>query len=184
MEVFTTTPFFLNEVGLFLEREWSPLEQRFYDGINELITALPVDIYDLEYVTGSKTLRLYIIDRNTGSATLDDCVVVDRALSDWFEEQEWIPEEIILEVSSPGIYRSLHTEQDFMDAKGELVKCEFRRKIKADDFGTTDKRLLEQKKVVGILKEVSPEIAHIEFFEQEYQIPFALLKKINIEFKE
>lgn len=169
---------------MYLERQFTELEKKFYEGINSIISSLTTSIYDLEYVAGSKTLRLYIIDSQTNTATLDNCVEVDRSLSDWFEQEEWIPEDIILEVSSPGVYRELHTKEHFESAIGESIKLQFISKITKDNLETDDKRLLNQKKVIGTLKGVTPEELTVLFFDQEYVVNFNLLKKVNIEYNQ
>ena len=63
-------------------------------------------------------LRAYI-DKENG-ITVDDCEEVSRALSDLLDEEDFISENYILEVSSPGLDRPLKKEKDF--AKADAIR--------------------------------------------------------------
>lgn len=79
--------------------------------------ALPIvesngfELYYLEYVkeAGQNIFRVYI-DSDNGVA-LDNCVKVSRAISDVLDVEDPISEEYNLEVSSPGVFRTLYTEK-------------------------------------------------------------------------
>ena len=62
-----------------------------------------VEIYDVEYVKegGEWYLRAYI-DKADG-VNIQDCENVSRKLSDRLDEEDFIEEAYILEVSSPGL---------------------------------------------------------------------------------
>ena len=76
---------------------------------------------DVEYVkeAGTWYLRAYI-DKE-GGITVDDCEVINRKLSDWLDEEDFIEESYILEVSSPGLGRPLKKEKDFVRSIGKEV---------------------------------------------------------------
>ena len=65
------------------------------------------ELVDVEYVkeAGSYYLRVYI-DKE-GGITINDCELVSRRLSDLLDEEDYIPDAYILEVSSPGLGRPL-----------------------------------------------------------------------------
>lgn len=79
--------------------------------------ALPIvesngfELYYLEYVkeAGQNIFRVYI-DSDNGVA-LDNCIKVSRAISDVLDVEDPISEEYNLEVSSPGVFRTLYTEK-------------------------------------------------------------------------
>ncbi|EQB88173.1 ribosome maturation factor RimP [Clostridium punense] len=79
--------------------------------------ALPIvegsgfELYYLEYVkeAGENIFRVYI-DSDKG-ITLDNCVKVSKAISDVLDVEDPISEEYNLEVSSPGVFRILYTEE-------------------------------------------------------------------------
>jgi len=53
--------------------------------------------------------------------TVDDCATVSRALEQWLDGLEELPERYVLEVSSPGVDRPLVRERDFERFRGERV---------------------------------------------------------------
>lgn len=80
------------------------------------------ELVDVEYVkeAGTWYLRAYI-DKE-GGITVDDCEVINRKLSDWLDEEDFIEESYILEVSSPGLGRPLKKEKDFARSIGKEVE--------------------------------------------------------------
>ncbi len=80
------------------------------------------ELVDVEYVkeAGTWYLRAYI-DKE-GGITVDDCEVINRRLSDWLDEEDFIEESCILEVSSPGLGRPLKKEKDFARSIGKEVE--------------------------------------------------------------
>lgn len=108
-----------------------------------IIEANHFELVDVEYVKegGIWYLRAYI--DKPGGITVDDCEIVNRALSDKLDEEDFIEESYILEVSSPGLGRPLKKEKDFQRSLGEEVeirtyrmvnrKKEFRGILKAYD---------------------------------------------------
>ena len=80
------------------------------------------ELVDVEYVkeAGTWYLRAYI-DKE-GGITVDDCEIINRKLSDWLDEEDFIEESYILEVSSPGLGRPLKKEKDFARSVGKEVE--------------------------------------------------------------
>lgn len=87
------------------------------------------ELWDVEYVKegGTWYLRAYI-DKPEG-IHVDDCEVVSRELSDILDEQDFIDEAYILEVSSPGLGRPLKKEKDFIRSVGKEVEIRTYRMI-------------------------------------------------------
>ena len=87
------------------------------------------ELWDVEYVKegGTWYLRAYI-DKPDG-IHVDDCEVVSRELSDILDEQDFIDEAYILEVSSPGLGRPLKKEKDFIRSVGKEVEIRTYRMI-------------------------------------------------------
>jgi ribosome maturation factor RimP len=61
-----------------------------------------------------------------GGVSFEDCVRVSKRLLDIDEESGIIPENCLLEVSSPGINRRLRRPEHFTGAVGERIKVKFR----------------------------------------------------------
>ncbi len=80
------------------------------------------DLVDVEYVKegGTWYLRAYI-DKE-GGISVDDCEVISRILSDWLDQEDFIQDSYILEVSSPGLGRPLKKEKDFQRSLGKDVE--------------------------------------------------------------
>ncbi len=91
------------------------------DLIEEKATALvsPIleensfELVDVEYVkeAGSYYLRVYI--DKPGGITIDDCELVSRAFSLKLDEEDYIDDAYIMEVSSPGLLRPIKKDKDF-----------------------------------------------------------------------
>ena len=78
-----------------------------------------VEIYDVEYVKEGSDwyLRAYI-DKE-GGVTIEDCEKVSRAVSDIMDREDFIKDAYILEVSSPGLGRTLKKDKHLSRSIGE-----------------------------------------------------------------
>ena len=87
------------------------------------------ELVDVEWVKEGANwyLRAYI-DKENG-ITVDDCEEVSRALSDLLDEEDFISENYILEVSSPGLDRPLKKEKDFARSIGKDVEIRLYKAI-------------------------------------------------------
>ena len=81
-----------------------------------------VEIYDVEYVKEGSDyyLRAYI-DKPEGVSIID-CENVSRALSDALDSEDFIPDAYILEVSSPGLGRTLKKDKHLQKSIGQEVE--------------------------------------------------------------
>ena len=109
--------------------------------LQPLVDAHGFELVDVEYVkeAGNWYLRAYI--DKPGGIAVDDCEVISRALSDKLDEEDYIEDSYILEVSSPGLGRPLKKDKDFQRSIG--------KEIEVRTFSAIDK----QKELTGILKE-------------------------------
>lgn len=81
-----------------------------------------VEIYDVEYVKeGSEWYLRAYIDKE-GGVTIVDCENVSRALSEELDKADFISDAYILEVSSPGLGRTLKKEKHFIRSMGQEVE--------------------------------------------------------------
>ena len=109
-----------------------------------------VDIYDVEYVKEGSDwyLRAYI-DKPEG-VNINDCENVSRALSDVLDTEDYIEDAYILEVSSPGLGRTLKKDRHLEKSLGEEVEIR------------TYKPIDKQKEFSGILKAYDKDTVTIE----------------------
>ena len=91
------------------------------------IEALGYELVDLELSVGhgNGLVRVYI-DKD-GGVTLDDCEKTSHQISALMEVEDPIPEHYTLEVSSPGLNRTLRTADHFVRFAGKRVKVELKR---------------------------------------------------------
>lgn len=81
-----------------------------------------VQIYDVEYVREGQEYYLRAYIDKEGGVTIDDCVDVSHDLSDALDEADPIPEAYTLEVSSPGLGRTLTKDRHFAASIGKAVE--------------------------------------------------------------
>lgn len=97
-------------------------ESRTETLLQPIAAAQGVEIYDVEYVKEGSDyyLRAYI-DKAEG-VHIEDCENVSRALSDALDREDFIPDAYILEVSSPGLGRTLKKDRHLARSIGEEVE--------------------------------------------------------------
>lgn len=88
-----------------------------------------VEIYDVEYVKEGSDyyLRAYI-DKADG-VNIIDCENVSRALSEALDKEDFIPDAYILEVSSPGLGRTLKKDKHLAKSIGQEVEIKLFKAI-------------------------------------------------------
>jgi len=102
--------------------KYEEIEARAEVLIAPLAEKYMLEIVDVEYVKegGNYYLRAYL-DKE-GGITIDDCEKVSREFSVKLDEEDFIEESYIMEVSSPGLGRPLKKEKDFLRSIGEAVE--------------------------------------------------------------
>ena len=144
------------------------LVTQIYEMVKPIADELGYDIYHIEYVkeNGEYYLRIYI--EKEGGITLSDCEALSRRVSDLMDEKDPIPEAYFLEVSSPGLNRTLFTEAHYKRFVGREVMVKLAKAIDG------------KKSVKGILKEVNEENIIVEA-DTLISIPKEKIKSANIE---
>ena len=97
-------------------------EQQTERLLEPIAAAAGVSVYDVEYVKEGREwyLRAYI--DKPGGVNINDCEAVSRALSDRLDEADFIQEAYILEVSSPGLGRTLKKDRHLEKSLGKDVE--------------------------------------------------------------
>lgn len=80
------------------------------------------ELYDVEYVKEGSDWYLRVYADKEGGITIDDCVTISRALEVKLDEEDFIKDAYILEVSSPGLLRPFKKDKDFARNLGEEVE--------------------------------------------------------------
>jgi len=104
-------------------------EARTEELLKPITERFGVEIYDVEYVKEGSDwyLRAYI-DKEEG-VNIGDCENVSRALSDALDEADYVEDAYILEVSSPGLGRTLKKDKHLLKSIGEEVEIKLYKPI-------------------------------------------------------
>lgn len=163
-----------------LEKKRSGLSEKFYKLVTEIMPTTGLELYEMTYNASSSTLVVFIIDPETDTAVIEDCIKVDRAFSEPFEELSWIPENIRLEVSSPGMYRKLFNLDHFNRAVGQRVSVVINKNVELDS--SLSKKILSMNPLIGQLEEVKEDkeiVLNID--DSKVVVSFLDIKKANLE---
>lgn len=164
-----------------IHQERNGLEKKFFHLCEPVVQEAGYRLYDMEYIVGQKLLRLYIQDPRTGSALIEDCVKVDKALSEPFEKEEWIPEEIVLEVSSPGVYRHIANLEHFKMSLNEMVSVVIMGQLDDEQTAGAPKGIKGEKKLRGMLVEAGDESYVIDIKGFKLKLTYKQTKKVNLD---
>lgn len=144
------------------------LVEQIAEIVKPIAEELNYDIYHIEYVkeSGEYYLRIYI--EKDGGVSLNDCEALSRRVSDVLDEKDPITDAYFLEVSSPGLNRTLFTNEHYTRFIGREVLVKLNKAIE----GT--------KTIKGILKENNETSITVEGTE-EIIIPKDKIKSVNLE---
>lgn len=117
------------------------IEHRVESLVMPIIEEGNFELVDVEYVKEGSNYYLRVFADKEGGINIDDCVLISRALEVKLDEEDFIPDAYILEVSSPGLGRPLKKEKDFKRSIGKDVDIKL---FKAVD---------QQKEFTGVLKD-------------------------------
>ena len=144
------------------------LVNEIYEMVKPIADELNYDIYHVEYVKENGELYLRIYIEKDGGITLSDCEALSRRVSDLMDEKDPIKDPYFLEVSSPGLNRTLFTEEHYKRFIGREVMVKFTKSVDG------------KKNIKGILKEVNKDSIVVEA-DQLINIPKDKIKSVNIE---
>jgi ribosome maturation factor RimP len=164
-----------------INQERTGLEKKFFLMCGPVVQETGYRLYDLEYIATQKVLRLYIQNPATGSALIEDCVKVDNALSPSFETETWIPEDIVLEVSSPGVFRHISNLEHFKMSLGEILGVVIMGQLSDEQVKNAPKGIKGEKKFRGKLLEAGEESFTIEVSGFPLKLNYKQVKKVNLD---
>lgn len=128
-------------------------EEKTEQLIMPIVEKYNYELVDVEFVkeAGSWHLRAYI-DKE-GGITIDDLTTVNHELSDLLDENDFIEESYILEVSSPGLLRPFKKPKDYMRNIGEDVEVKLFSPVTWEEKG----KKYSDKEFIGVLKSYDEE---------------------------
>lgn len=105
------------------------IEESISELIENKITAIGYELYDVEYGKRGKEYYLTIYIDNEKGISLEDCEKVTNEINDVLDEKDIIKEQYFLEVSSPGLERILKKDKHFKNSIGQNVELSLYTKV-------------------------------------------------------
>ncbi|MBK8186970.1 MAG: ribosome maturation factor RimP [Cellvibrio sp.] len=133
-----------------------------------VIESMGCELWGLEYLTQGRfsTLRIYIDGPN--GVSLEECEKVSRQISSVMDVEDPIDGEYTLEVSSPGLDRTLFSLAHYQRYVGEVVSGKLRSPIEGRRRFKAEIRAVENDLVVMLLDN------------KEIKVPFTAIDKANL----
>lgn len=139
---------------------------------NPVFIELNYELYYLEYIkeNGENYLRIYI-EKPNDKVDFKDCEAISRRVNELFDEKQMEKKIDVdyLEVSSPGVYRTLHNDKHFNKVLNKKIRVILKNPIE------------NIKKIEGILKEVKIDEIIVENKGNDISIPKDKIKSANLE---
>ena len=134
------------------------IEERVENLIESTVNNLGYELYDVEYAKEGKDYFLRIFIDKPEGIDLNDCEKVNDGINDLLDQADYIKDQYFLEVSSPGIERTLRKDKHLEANLGSLVEIKLFKPI-------------EKKKVLqGILKDFTNETLLLEINNEDIEI--------------
>ena len=134
------------------------IEERVESLVEKKINDLGYELYDVEYAKEGREYYLRIFIDKPEGIDLNDCEKVNDGINDLLDQADYIKEQYFLEVSSPGVERTLRKDKHLESNLGSLVEIKLFKPIE------------KQKVIQGILKEFSNESLTIQTEEKNIEI--------------
>jgi ribosome maturation factor RimP len=136
--------------------------------IEPVVTALGLELWGLDFHSAGRnsTLRIYIDGLN--GVSVDDCARVSHQVSGILDVEDPIPEQYMLEVSSPGMDRPLYTLEQFQAYAGHQVQLRLRVPFEG------------RRKFKGLLNGVEGDEVLLVVDDEEYLLPIDYIDRANV----
>ena len=117
------------------------IESKVTSLLEPIINKIGYEVYDVIYEKEAKDYYLRIFIDKPEGIDINDCEKVNDAINEPLDEADYIKEQYFLEVSSPGIERTLRKEKHFQSQLGKKIIIKL--------FKPENKK----KELIGILEE-------------------------------
>lgn len=146
--------------------------------VKPLIEGQGLMLYDLEFI--GRTLRVTI--HKSGGVSISDCSDVSRLLDTVLDVEEVIPGGAYdLEVTSPGLERSLKRKDHFETAVGETVNVVTEEPM--SNWNADDRFFSGRKHLLGKLESVGEDFLKMSQDGHSVQLPLAAVKRAQVKFE-
>jgi len=147
-----------------------PVVPKIIELASPLATELSLELVDAVFQTNKTPPILRIDVRNfDGNTSLENCEQMSRTLEEKLDLSEIIPGAYVLEISSPGISRTLTTDREFIAFKGFAVSIKTFAPYK------------NKKQWQGRLQSRDETTVHINDKGKAISIPRDLIAKVQLE---
>lgn len=136
-----------------------------FELLEPTIEGMGYELVDIEQSAPGRLLRVFV-DKKEGSITLDDCVAISNHLSQLLAVENIDYNR--LEVSSPGLDRSLKKRADFIRFAGESIRIRLRIALQG------------QRNFVGTLIEVGDDTLTLDVDGKSLQFELENLEKARL----
>ncbi|MGA0935838.1 MAG: ribosome maturation factor RimP [Pseudohongiellaceae bacterium] len=132
------------------------------------IKALGFRLWGIEYIPQGRHSLLRVYLDKEGGIDIEDCAIASRQISSILDVEDPITGEYTLEVSSPGLDRTLFTLDQFNEYLGWHVTLRLTENFE------------NRRKFTGQLKAVVDDEIVIIIGDEEYTIPYELIEKASL----
>jgi ribosome maturation factor RimP len=136
---------------------------------NPFLQAEGMELVDIEYRREGRGWVLRLTIDKEGGVTLEDCGRVSQEVGRSLDVEDFILSPYTLEVSSPGLTRSLKNQKDFLRYRNRTIKVKTLDPIES------------RRQFKGKLLEVAENGIHLEADGKIFQIPLSNIAKANLE---
>lgn len=113
----------------------TPVVKRLRVLVDPIATDLELDVYDIEQRGGTMRITLDTREGTNDSVDLEKLALATRLISRELDHQDPVPGKYTLEVTSPGVERTLRTGRHFMREIGKKIS------IRLSNVDSDDRRL-------------------------------------------
>lgn len=144
----------------------TPKQQQLMALLGPTVQAEGLDLWAIEIIGRAhrSTLRL-VIDHPERYVTVEDCETVSRQVSRILDVEDPLPDRYTLEVSSPGIERSLHQLEHFERFVGHMAKVKLKIPFE------------RRKNFTGVIVGVEDQSVRLQQDETEYEFPIEHIER-------
>ena len=151
-EEWKQVPLFCN---IIRRKKLAKIEEKVEELVTKPINNLGYRIYDVMYVKEGQDNYLRIFIDSDKGISLNDCELVNNAITDLLDEANYIKDQYFLEISSPGLERHIRKDKHLQESIGKEIAIKLFKPIE------------KKKEIVAILKNFDNENIIVELENSE-----------------
>ena len=106
------------------------LENEIGAMITPILKEITAELVELSIKRQGKTFVLDVIaDKLAGGITIDECAFINKQIVKTLEQECFLGDDFVVEVSSPGLDRALKTSKDFRRVRGRNVRLHLKQAV-------------------------------------------------------